>query len=173
MAKGTIVQVSASRGGVPKRAILQGVVDATGITGDRQKNLEFHGGPDRAVCLFASERIEALAAEGHPIYPGATGENVTTRGVDWAAVVPGARLRLGDTVLLEITDFAQPCKKNRVWFSDGNFNRINQKRFPGWSRVYARVLVGGVIRRGDAVELIAAVPTAAPEPPHVHHLGPD
>jgi MOSC domain-containing protein YiiM len=156
MVQGSIVQVSASRGGVPKRALLLGVVDASGLTGDKQKNREFHGGPDRALCLYASERLDALARDGHPIFPGATGENVTTRGLDWDLVRPGVRLRLGSDLLIEITDYAQPCLKNKRWFSDGNFNRINQKRCPGWSRVYARVLVGGVIKRGDPVELLAA-----------------
>jgi MOSC domain-containing protein YiiM len=58
--------------------------------------------------------------------------------------------------VIEITAFAQPCVKIKAWFRDGNFNCINQKRRPGWSRVYARVLVAGPIKRGDAIELLAA-----------------
>ena len=37
----------------------------------------FHGGPERALCLFSLERILELQAEGHPIFPGAAGENIT------------------------------------------------------------------------------------------------
>jgi MOSC domain-containing protein YiiM len=167
MVQGSIVQISASRGGVPKRAILLGVVDASGLTGDKQKQRQFHGGPTRALCLYASERIEALAREGHGIYPGATGENVTTRGLDWDLVQPGVQLRLGPDLLIEITAYAQPCRTIKACFSDGNFNRINQKSHPGWSRVYARVLVGGAIKRGDPVELLPAAPPEETAP-HAH-----
>ena len=148
---GTILQVSVSDGGVPKHAVAQAQVDHNGVEGDRQRDLRYHGGPDRAVCLMAAERIAAWAAEGHPIAPGSAGENITTLGLDWAEVVPGTRLRLGESVTLEITDYAQPCKKNQAWFKDGNFNRMNQRLHPGSSRVYARVLVPGTVRTGDPI----------------------
>ena len=77
-----IVQVNVSDGGVPKLPIAEGEVTSTGIVGDRQRDTEHHGGPQRAICLLAAERIEALQAEGHPIVPGGTGENITTRGID-------------------------------------------------------------------------------------------
>ena len=32
---------------------------------------------------------ETLNAEGHPIYPGAAGENITVEGIDWSALRPG------------------------------------------------------------------------------------
>jgi MOSC domain-containing protein YiiM len=106
------------------------------------------------LCLYALERIEALRAEGHPITPGAVGENVTVEGIDWTKVTPGARLALGATVLVEITDYAGPCKKISAAFADGDSMRIHPQRHPGWSRVYARVLAPGVIATGDAVTLI-------------------
>lgn len=151
---GTIHQLNASAGGVPKQPIPEAVVDQTGFTVDRQADLQAHGGPRRALCLFALERIEALQAEGHQMYPGSAGENITTSGLEWSRVVPGSRLRLGDSVLIEITDYTTPCWKNACWFADGDFNRMNQKLFPGFSRVYARVLEGGTLRPGDRVELI-------------------
>jgi MOSC domain-containing protein YiiM len=95
-----------------------------------------------------------MAAEGHPIAPGSAGENVTLRGLDWSLVVPGARLRLGAQVIVEITQYAAPCKTNRGWFKGGDFNRMSQKLHPGWSRTYARVLATGTIRPGDPVEVI-------------------
>ena len=52
-----------------------------GLEGDRQRDLRFHGGPLRAVSLYSLELIEALQAEGHPIAPGAMGENLTMAGV--------------------------------------------------------------------------------------------
>ncbi len=152
---GRIVQLSASNGGVPKRPLAEATVDANGITVDRQADRRAHGGPRRALCLFALERIEALAAEGHPIAPGATGENVTTEGIDWDRVAPGARLRLGEGVLIEVTGYTEPCWKNARWFLEGDFSAMDQEIWPGFSRVYARVLEGGDLRPGDPVELLA------------------
>jgi MOSC domain-containing protein YiiM len=91
--------------------------------------------------------------EGHPIDVGTAGENVTVEGIDWDVVVPGARIRLGEQVLLEVASFTSPCKTIRESFIDGRFARISEKLHPGWSRVYARVLSEGEIRRGDAVEV--------------------
>jgi MOSC domain-containing protein YiiM len=86
---GVILQISLSNGGVPKRAIDRGIVWEEGLQGDRQADLRAHGGPARAVCLYSFEVIERLRAEGHPIGPGATGENVTVGALDWSLVVPG------------------------------------------------------------------------------------
>lgn len=132
-------------------------MQAGGLDGDWQKNRKHHGGPDRAVCLFALERIEALRAEGHPIAPGDVGENVTTVGLEWSRVVPGVRLQLGATCVLEITSFTEPCRTIRHAFSDGRSERIGQDRHPGWSRVYARVLSEGTVRAGDVIHFL---PTA-------------
>lgn len=156
--RGTIEQVSISPGGVPKLPIAEGRVTALGIEGDGHHNPDIHGGPERALCLFAMERIEAMAAEGHPIAAGCTGENITLRGIDWDLVVPGSRLRLGRDVLVEVTRYTTPCKTNARWFRGGDINRMHQNLFPGFSRVYARVLTGGVVRPGDPAELL---PTGA------------
>ena len=120
---------------------------------DAHNDTKSHGGPERAVCVYAIERIRALQAEGHPIDVGTAGENVTVEGIDWDLVVPGARIRLGNEVLLEVASFTTPCKTIRDSFTDGRFVRISQKLHRGWSRVYARVLSEGEIRSGDTVEL--------------------
>lgn len=150
----TIYQLSSSSGGVPKRAVGSGVISAAGLEGDRQRDLRYHGGPERALCLFSLERIEELRIEGHPIEPGSTGENVTVIGLDWNDVVPGTRLALGEEVEVEITSYTTPCKKISESFSDGRFQRISQKLHPGFSRVYARVVREGRVATGDAVRLL-------------------
>jgi MOSC domain-containing protein YiiM len=68
-------------------------------------------------------------------------------------VVPGVQLRVGDHVVLEIASFTNPCKTIKASFIDGRFVRIAQKLHPGWSRVYARVISAGRIRRGDTVQV--------------------
>lgn len=157
---GTIIQVSVSRGGVPKTAVASARVTALGLEGDAHRDTEHHGGPERAVCLYAMEAITGLRAEGHPIVPGAIGENVTVQGLDWSAVVPGCCLRLGQSVLLQVTRYTSPCMNITRAFGDGDFARVSQKRHPGWSRVYARVLATGSIQPGDPVRLLDEVETA-------------
>jgi MOSC domain-containing protein YiiM len=151
----SIIAINRSQGGVPKRPVPEALVSAAGLEGDQQRNLKHHGGPDRALCLYSAELISALAAEGHPIYPGAIGENLTITGLDWAALTPGVRLRLGPEVLCEITNYAPPCRTISGAFADERSARVSQKVHPGESRVYARVLREGRVRAGDEVELLA------------------
>ena len=153
VATGVVVSLNRSQGGVPKRVVEEAFVDSHGLEGDRQRNLKYHGGPDRALCLYSAERIEALQAEGHPIAPGTTGENVTIGGLPWDRMVPGVRLRIG-AAIAELTSFADPCRTIRDSFIGGRSGRISQKAHPGWSRVYARVVEGGGVRVGDAVEVV-------------------
>ena len=155
---GCITGLQRSNGGVPKLPVESAAVGEQGMEGDRQRNRRFHGGPDRALCLYSQERIDALGAEGHPIVRGAVGENVTIAGLPWERVKPGARLTLGD-VEVEVTSYTSPCANIEGAFLDGRFARIAQKLHPGWSRVYVRILRGGSMRVGDAVRL--SVPDSA------------
>jgi MOSC domain-containing protein YiiM len=149
--RGRIHQISVSDGGVPKLPIPEARITTRGLAGDRQRSLTFHGGPDRAVCLFSLELIEALQAEGHPIKPGAAGENLTVAGLYWASLKPGDCLLVGETVRLEIMSYTVPCQHNARWFVRGDFKRISHKKHPGWSRLYAKVLAEGLVRVGDTV----------------------
>ncbi|MGI8927548.1 MAG: MOSC domain-containing protein [Tepidiformaceae bacterium] len=170
MATGKIVSINVSRGGVPKLPVDEAQVGPRGLTMDAQADLKHHGSPEQALCLYSLEVIEALQAEGHPIYPGAAGENITTSGIEWGQVVPGVRLRLGADVLIEVTHWATPCNKNAGRFIDGEFTRMGQPLHPGWSRTYARVLEGGRIRAGDPIELLSATAherVARQQPPTV------
>lgn len=154
-AEGRIQQLSVSPGGVPKLAVAESVINAFGLTRDRQRDRRHHGGRERAVCLWSSEVIDALRAAGNEIQAGAAGENVTVQGIDWRRIVPGSRLQLGDQVIVEVTAYAAPCKIIAHCFRDGDFNQINQRVEPGRSRVYARVAREGVVRPGDRVLLEA------------------
>jgi MOSC domain-containing protein YiiM len=150
-ASGRVVQLSASGGGVPKSPVGRVAVGFGGVVGDRQASRVHHGRPWQALCLWSAEVIDALAADGHPIAPGAAGENVTISGVPWADVRPGVHMRIG-TVLCQVMAFAVPCKQNARWFSDRDFHRIHHSNGP-ISRVYALVREPGAVAVGDAVLL--------------------
>ena len=152
MTQARIFQINASDGGVPKQPLRQAEINELGLTVDKQIHTKVHGGPERAVCLYSLERILALQAESHPIYPGSIGENVTISGLDWNEVVPGARLHLGD-VIVEITRYTTPCNQIEESFADLDSQRISHQKHPGWSRVYARVLKAGTFKIGDSIVL--------------------
>lgn len=152
---GRVVQVSISPGGVPKRPVPSARVTIEGLEGDGHRDREHHGGPERAVCVYAMELIEALRMEGHPVTPGALGENLTLEGLDWTALVPETCLLVGN-VVLQVTRYTSPCVNITASFERGDYARISQKRHPGWSRVYARVLRPGTIHPGDPVRLVSA-----------------
>jgi MOSC domain-containing protein YiiM len=137
---------------MPKHSVLLARITTSGAEGDRQKHTAVHGGPERAVTLYSLDLIDAFRREGHPIAVGSLGENLTISGVDWSRVVPGARVTVGD-VELEITMYASPCGHMRQFFLDHDSMRISQDRHPGWSRVCAKVLNGGILRPGDRVSV--------------------
>jgi MOSC domain-containing protein YiiM len=153
MAAGIIVSLNRSNGGVPKTSVQDAWASMNGMEGDRQRDRRYHGGPDRALSLYSLELIEQLQREGHPIVPGAAGENVTVGDIDWREMTPGRRLTLGD-VSVELTSFAAPCKTIRDAFADRQFTRISDKLHAGWSRVYARVLEEGLLQVGARVMLL-------------------
>ncbi len=157
-----IFQLNCSQGGVPKLAVRAATVLPLGLECDKQAHPEFHGGPDAALCLYSLEHILELQAEGHPIFPGAVGENITVSGLDWATLAPGSRLALGDEVVIEITDYAVPCKSIAPSFLGGKPGRISQKTHPGAARLYARVLQTGRLEIGQRVAVLA--PAAQPTP---------
>jgi MOSC domain-containing protein YiiM len=147
-----VASLSVSRGGVPKLPIDEDEVTLVGLAHDHQRLRKLHGGPERALCLFPIERIDALRAEGHPIVPGAVGENITTEGLDWDTVIPGARFAIGASVVIEIASYTEPCNQIASAFAGRSFRRIDQLRYPGWARVYARVLHVGHVKVGDRID---------------------
>lgn len=154
MAVATLFQINVSGGGVPKLSVEGAVVAELGILGDDHDDKENHGGPLQALCLYSVEALQRLQAEGHPVVAGGMGENLTFLGLDVADLQPGDRLRLGE-IEIEVTSFASPCKTIAGNFLEGNFSRVSPKVHIEDSRLYARVLKGGRIRRGDLVQLIS------------------
>ena len=146
---GVVVHIQISRGGVPKRPVPRAVVGPLGLEGDAVAHPQVHGGPERALCLFADELIERFRAEGHPIRPGDLGENLVLRGLDWTALRPGSVLRLGAEVEIELTKPTTPCAAIGGAFTGGDFSPIDPERHPGQHRWYAKVRRGGPLAEGD------------------------
>jgi MOSC domain-containing protein YiiM len=125
-----------------------------GVEGDSQGHRVHHGRPWQALCMYSAEVIEALREEGHPISAGAAGENLTVEGIDWARLRGGLTIEIGE-VRCRVSAPAQPCHQIAGFFVSEDSSRIAHAKHPGWSRWYASVLHGGVIRPGDAVVVSA------------------
>lgn len=159
--RGAILQVNVSRGGIPKRPIEEGFLAPLGIEGDAVAHPQFHGGPRQAVLLIAKEVIDALAAAGWPVFPGALGENLTTEGIDHKQFRPYQRYRVGEAVI-ELTKPRSPCAALDM-YGPGIQREIHDKAVkagdvssPHWgmSGFYASVVQSGTIRPQDIIVLL-------------------
>ena len=155
---GQIIQINISRGGLPKRPIPEGVITPLGLEGDQCAHPEIHGGPKQAVLLIAAEVVDELLARGYPVYYGALGENLTTRGLDHRQLRIGQRLRAGGATL-EITKVRGPCSTLDI-YGPTIQQEIYDKKVKagdhtslrwGMSGFYARVIEPGPVRTNDVI----------------------
>ena len=145
-----LVQLNISRGGIPKTAIRSARVAHEGVAGDWQKNRKYHGGPDRAVCLYSEELYASLREDGIDLENGAVGENFTTRGLDLQSLAKGGQLRVGQCCVIEITDVRVPCRTLAKW--SPKLPRLMQGR-SGW---VAKVVAEGEVKAGDPIDVLPA-----------------
>jgi MOSC domain-containing protein YiiM len=160
--RGVIVQVSTSLGGLLKRAIPGGLVTPLGLEGDLHAHPDIHGGPRKAILLASAEVIEDLTARGYPLFYGALGENLTTRGIDVRQIRIGDRLRAGGA-LLEITQPRGPCSALDVYGAsikteiyDARVKALDPAS-PHWGMAgwYAAVIEPGMVRPEDIIAVVA------------------
>lgn len=142
---GQLLGIYISNGGVPKENVATVNVHFEGIVGDNQFDKKHHGGPQRAVCVLENELLLKLKSEGHPIQAGTTGENLLVEGFNLGI---GSIFKI-DEVELEVVSAATPCKTISASFTDGYFNRISHKKYPGETRWYCKVLKEGQISRSS------------------------
>ena len=136
--KGTILSLQLCPGYRKPMAVADSaeLVANLGIKGD------MHALPDssRQVLLLEKETLDALR-----LGAGEVKENITTSGIALMALPPKARLRLGAETVVEITKSCSPCSR---------MDEIRPgllKEIAGRRGMLARVIVGGVVRRGDSV----------------------
>jgi MOSC domain-containing protein YiiM len=161
---GRIVQISVSRGGVPKYAIAHSFIGPLGLQGDTHARPQIHGGPRQAILLICSEVIADLTARGYPLFPGALGENLTVSGLDHRQLRPGQRYRVGEAVV-ELTKMRAPCStldvygpalKKEIYDPQVKAADPSSPRW-GMSGVYASTVRSGIIRQNDIIALVDQV----------------
>lgn len=162
--EGRIVQVSISRGGVPKMAVPESYIGALGLEGDGHAHPRFHGGAAKAVLVIAAEVVDQLASAGFPIFYGALGENLTVSGVDWRGFRSGQRWRAGEAVI-EFTTLRVPCSTIKAYdlpgrpMGDAIFDdlaKAGDPSSPVWAMAgfYASVARPGTVRAGAPFALL-------------------
>ncbi len=127
------------------------------LEGDRQADLRVHGGPAKAVYLYASEHYaywrdqlrEELAEYG------AFGENLTAEGLIEDQVSIGDQYRFGSAVL-QVSQPRMPCFKLALRF--GRSDMVRRFWASGYSGFYFSVVTEGVMQAGDPVVKIADGP---------------
>lgn len=124
-----------------------------GFRTDEQADRRFHGGPEKAVCVYPAEHYpywrEAL--EFHELPHGAFGENLTLEGLTEREACIGDRYSLGEAIV-QVSQPRQPCwKLARRWQVKNLPLLVENTGFTGY---YFRVLHHGHVRPGDVLELI-------------------
>ena len=100
----------------------------------------------RQVSLLAKESIEKIRARGLDVQYGDFAENLTTEGIDLPSLPVGTRLKVGDTVLLEVTQIGKICHNRcNIFYTVGDCVMPREG-------VFAKVIRGGEIKVNDAIE---------------------
>ncbi|MGB9866634.1 MAG: MOSC domain-containing protein [Bacillota bacterium] len=138
---GKVVAVCISaKKGEPKRDVGEAMaIEGFGLQGDAHA-----GGWHRQVSLLALEDIELMRSKGFKVGPGDFAENVTVEGLDLSALKPGMRVTIG-RVELEVTQIGKECHSGCAVF------KLTGDCIMPRKGIFARVLKGGMIRKGDAV----------------------
>ena len=118
----------------------------------------------RQVHLIHAELHDELAGAGFVIGAGEMGENITTRGIALLDLPAGARLRLGDEAVVEVTGLRNPCNQLNglaPGLMDAVLGRGRDGKLVRKSGVMGVVLDGGEVEPGNRIEI------ELPAQPHV------
>jgi MOSC domain-containing protein YiiM len=123
------------------------------LAGDRQADLEAHGGFHKAVYAYAAEDQRWWEREiGRPLSPGEFGENLTTEGMELNDALVGEQWQIGSAVL-EVSEPRIPCWRLGVRMNDETFpRRFSKAMRPG---TYLRIRVEGDLGPGDEIRVVA------------------
>ena len=143
--KGKVVSINISENkGTTKKAIEEAyLIENYGIEGDAHAGSHWH----RQISLLAVESIEKMKDKGMILHYGDFAENITTEGIDLLSLPLGTKLQIGECIL-EITQHGKKChSKCEI------FKFVGDCIMPR-EGVFAKVLKGGKIKRGDIINLL-------------------
>lgn len=145
MTQARIVAVSISQ----KKGEKKINVDHARLIADHGLDQDAHAGDwHRQVSLLDMQSIAKIRDKGLDVDPGNFAENITTDGLRLWKLPLGTRLRLGDEVLLEVTQIGKQCH-NRCAI----FHQVGDCVMPR-EGIFAKVLRPGTIRPGDPIAVL-------------------
>lgn len=141
-----------------KGLVTEAMLRTTNFDGDGQADLNLHGGPDRAVCVYSFDHYTFWEEwSGTKLAPGAFSENLTISGVRETDICIGDTFKCGEA-LVQVSQPRLPCTKLAGKHGRQDLpDAIRAKLYTGF---YLRVLEGGSVRVGDLFEKITAGPLA-------------
>ncbi len=108
-----------------------------------------HAGPwHRQVSLLAQESIRKIKEMGLDVNPGDFAENLTTEGLDLPSLPIGTRVRIGETVLMKVTQIGKECHTRCAIFQ-----QVGDCVMPK-EGIFAEVITGGDVKVGDVIETL-------------------
>ncbi len=114
-----------------------------GIEGDAHAG-KWH----RQISLLAEESIEKMRRKGLQIDYGDFAENITTKGINLAKLKVGQRLKIGNEVIIEVTQIGKKCH------DDCEIKRLTGECVMPREGIFAKVIAGGTIRVGDNITVM-------------------
>jgi len=135
--------------GTRKKPAPEGILkEDYGLVGDAHADCCSH----RQVSLLAMESIEKMKKLGFDVGPGDFAENLTTQGIELTALPIGTRIRIGNEVVLEVTQIGKECHSGCAIYQ-----AIGKCIMPR-EGIFARVLRGGSARAGDRIRIEKTCP---------------
>ena len=102
----------------------------------------------RQVSLLAMESIEKMQAKGLAVGPGDFAENITTRGIDLIHLPIGTKLKVGEEVLMEVTQIGKECHSRcAIYYQAGDCVMPREG-------IFTKVLKGGMVRKNDPISVM-------------------
>ena len=149
MSRGEAVSTGIFKKPVEGRVVLR----TLNLDGDRQADLNVHGGPTKAAYAYPSEHYDYWRAELPEMnLPwGMFGENLTTTGLLEDSVHIGDQFRIGSAQVM-VTEPRMPCYKLGIRF--GRSDIIKRFMASGRTGFYFAVVQEGEVGAGDDIVLI-------------------
>jgi len=139
-----------SKKGTTKDIVKTGMlIEDHGLKGDAHSG-KWH----RQVSLLGIESINKMKTADLDIKFGDFAENITTEGINLAELSIGTRLKIGEDVLLEITQIGKACHH-----ACEIKKKIGDCVMPR-EGIFARVLSRGLVKAGDSIKIIENANTA-------------
>ncbi|HEK9103378.1 MOSC domain-containing protein [Bacillus pfraonensis] len=143
--------------GICKVLTEEAFLSKDGFRGDGVADLRFHGGPDRAVCVYPHEHYALWEQEFQTALPPSTfGENITVTNMLERDVFIGDTYQLGEAII-QVTQGRVPCSTiSKRLGIPGILPRIVETGYTGY---LCRVLQEGVVRKDSPIQLLERHPS--------------